>query len=128
MKSVAVAFLLVGGLVLGTAPSSFAGGGGAEVIKNGRCSANSDWKIKLKKDDGKIEVEFEVDQNRAGDTWKVTLKHNDFRFFQGERVTNAPSGSFTVDKRVNDAAGDDVIVGRARNTRTDEVCRGRATI
>jgi hypothetical protein len=128
-KYISVVVLLVGGLLFGGAPTGFArGGGDPEVIRTGNCTGNSDWKVKLKKDDSKIEVEFEVDQNRNGDTWNVVLRHNGNRFFKDTRVTKAPSGSFTVQRRVNDAAGDDDVTARARNLRTDEVCRGRATI
>jgi hypothetical protein len=128
-KLIGMVVLLVGVLMLAGSPASYARGDGGEVRKTGSCSKNSDWKIKLKKDDGgKIEVEFEVDQNRNGDTWKVVLKHNGVRFFKDTRVTKAPSGSFTVQKLINNASGDDVVRARARNTRTDELCTGRATI
>jgi hypothetical protein len=88
---------------------------------------NSDWKLKLSPENGRIEVEFEVDSNRVGQTWNVSMRHNGVLFFQGARVTQAPSGSFTVRRVVNNLAGDDRIVGRAVNARTGEVCRGVAT-
>jgi hypothetical protein len=99
-----------------------------DVRRSGGCSGNSTWKVKLSKGDAGIETEFEVDQNKVGDKWNVVLKHNGVRYFKDTRTTKAPSGSFTVHKLVNDTAGDDVITARARNLRTDEVCRGRATI
>jgi hypothetical protein len=89
---------------------------------------SSTWKLKLKKDDGRIETEFEVDQNVVGETWRVTLKHNGNRFFRDRRTTKAPSGSFEVNKSVNDAAGKDTISARARNLSTDELCKAQASI
>lgn len=99
-----------------------------DVRKSGSCSSGSTWKLKLSKDDSRLETEFEVDQNKNGDTWKVSLKHEGVRYFKGERVTKAPSGSFEVSKRVDDAAGQDTIRAWAKNLRTDEVCRGVAKI
>ena len=43
---------------------------------------------------------------------------------QGTATTKAPSGSFEVRRVVVDAPGTDKLVFRARNPRTDEVCRG----
>ena len=108
-------------------PATVAAKGG-DVIRTGSCSAASDWKLKLSREDGRIEVEFEVDQNVNGQVWNVTLKHNGNRFFSGQRTTMAPSGSFEVNKLTNNAAGTDSFVGRAVNQTTGEVCRGTASL
>jgi hypothetical protein len=99
----------------------------SDVIKTGSCSGSSDWKLKVGLDDGRIDMEFEVDQNRVGKTWSVRLKDNGDVFWQGERVTQAPSGSFEVSKRTANRAGDDRIVARAVNVNSGEVCRGVIT-
>jgi hypothetical protein len=98
-----------------------------DVIRQGNCSAASDWKLKLSPEDGRIEVEFEVDSNRVGQTWNVTLKRDGNVFFRGQRVTKAPSGSFEVRRVISNSPGDDFVVGRAVNQATGEVCRGTAT-
>jgi hypothetical protein len=102
--------------------------GGVQVKKSGSCAAHSTWTLKLSKDDGRIETDFEVDQNRVGRNWRVTFKHNGHRFFRGIRTTKAPSGSFEVRKFANNAPGTDKIVARARNLRSGELCRGVARI
>lgn len=117
--------LLAAGM-LATAPATFAKG--TDVVRTGSCSAASDWKLKAKPDDGRLEVEFEVDQNRNGQVWNVTLKHNGSQFFSGQRTTMAPSGSFSVTRFTGNAAGTDTIVGRAVNPKTGEVCRGSLSI
>ena len=99
----------------------------ADVIREGNCSGASDWKLKLSPENGRIEVEFEVDQNRNGVTWNVRLKRNGNLFFAGQRTTQAPSGSFEVRRVTNNGAGSDVFVARAINPATGEVCRGTAT-
>jgi hypothetical protein len=109
------------------APATFAKGG-ADVIERGSCTGATDWKLKVSKDDGRIEVEFEVDQNRNGRTWDVALKQDGATFWSGMRTTRAPSGSFEVRKLATDRAGVHTFVGRAVNPATGEVCRGSARI
>jgi hypothetical protein len=108
--------------------AAHASGGGVDVRKSGTCSGHSTWKLKLSKDDGRIETDFEVDQNRVGRKWRVTLKRNGNRFFRGIRITQAPSGSFEVRRFTNNGAGTDKIVARARNLRSGELCKGVAKI
>ena len=99
-----------------------------EVVRVGNCSGSADWKLKLDFDDGRIETEFEVDQNRNGQRWRVVLKRDGYRFFRGIRTTRAPSGSFEVDRKVRNHAGRDRIVARAVNLRSGQVCRAAASI
>lgn len=98
-----------------------------DVIRRGECSGQSDWKLKLSEEDNGIEVEFEVDQNKVGDTWRVTLRHDGVKFFTGKRTTKAPSGSFEVRRVHDNEPGVDKFRARARNLSTDEVCVGRAS-
>jgi hypothetical protein len=95
-----------------------------DVVRTGDCSGQADWKLKGGMRDGRIEVEFQVDSNRAGQTWRVRLADNGTVFFRGTRVTQAPSGSFTVEKRTSNLAGTDRIVGFARNIASGQTCRG----
>jgi hypothetical protein len=101
---------------------------GREVLRTGSCAGATDWKLKAKHDDGRIETEFEVDQNRNGERWRVVLKRDGHRFFRGVRVTRGPSGSFEVERRPRNHAGPDRIAARAVNLRTGEICRGALTI
>ena len=79
-------------------------------------------------ENGKIEVEFEVDENKVGKTWRVKIKRDGEVLARGTRVTQAPSGSFEFRTVVSNRAGADTIVGRARNLASGRVCRGVATI
>ena len=108
------------------APSAAASG--IEVENQGSCTAASDWKLKAKTDDGRIEVEFEVDSNRAGQTWQVRLTDNGVQVFAGRRVTTAPSGSFSLERRIPNRPGPDVIRARAVHRPTGEVCTGTVTV
>ncbi len=99
----------------------------AAVIVTGQCSAASVAKLKLSPEAGRIQVEFEVDQNRNNRLWQVSLKQNGSRVWHGSRRTLAPSGSFTINRLLVNTAGRDRIVARATNVRTGEVCRLGAT-
>src|ERR1051325_4200862 len=88
--------------VWAAAPHAIAG---TEVRREGACSASSDWKLKVKPDNGRLELEFEVDSNVVGQTWNVKLFQNGDRIFRGTRTTQAPSGSFEVRRITDDTAG-----------------------
>lgn len=111
-------------LVLGVSSAAAKTG---DIIKTGQCSGASTWKLKLSPENGQIEVEFEVDQNVVGDSWRVVIKDNGVRVFSGRRTTQAPSGSFEVRKVIANRAGADNIAAKATNLRTAEVCSASAT-
>ena len=98
------------------------------VLKRGKCSVNSTWKLKAKNDDGRIETEFEVDQNRVGKRWRVTIFRNGSKVFSGIRTTRAPSGSFEARRLLAGTAGTDRIVAKARALDSGETCRGALSI
>jgi hypothetical protein len=98
------------------------------VIRTGSCSGSADWKLKVKPDNGGIEVEFEVDQNKNGKTWDVSLKQDGTSFWSGPRTTHAPSGSFSVSRLASNRAGVHKFTGRAVSRSTGQVCRGTASI
>lgn len=95
-----------------------------DVIRRGACSGASDWKLKASPENGRIEVEAEVDSNRVGQTWRWRLFHDGSLSARGTATTQAPSGEFEVRRLMVDAARTDRVGFRARNPRTDEVCRG----
>ncbi len=110
------------------AASASGGGGGGTVRSAGTCTAASTSKIKVKPRDGRLEVEFEVDQNRTGAKWKWKLKDNSDVVFDGTATTKPPSGSFSVERKINDSAGGDAVVGVARNPKSGERCVAKVTI
>jgi hypothetical protein len=99
-------------------------GGGDAVRTHGGCDGSPTWKLKAKPDDGRIEVEAEVDSNRAGQVWDWTLKHNGSISSRGHGTTAGASGSFSVQRRMTNLAGTDHFVFRAERRSTGQVCRG----
>lgn len=97
----------------------------ADVIRRGSCTGSTDWKLKASPEDGRIEVEGEIDSNRIGQVWRWRLVHNGSLTARGRKTTTAPSGSFEVRRVVVDLSGVDRLRFRAVNPRTDEVCVAR---
>jgi hypothetical protein len=120
--------LAVGTGALAVAGPVSASGGDRGVERQGACSAGAVWELKAKHDDGLIEVEFEVDSNRVGQLWRVRLVDNGVVVFRGTRRTVAPSGSFSVERRIADRAGTDTIRGVARHLATGQRCVGRVRL
>lgn len=112
------------------APAALAGGSGPSVVvvKAGTCSAHSTSKLKAKLDNGRIETDFEVDQNVVGRNWRVTLYQNGGSVFSGISTTVAPSGSFELRRFLVNAPGTDRIVALGRDLVTGETCIAGLTI
>lgn len=99
-----------------------------EVIRRGSCTGTADWKLKAKHRDGGIEVEFEIDSNRRGQTWRWTLRHNGSVSSRGTAVTQPPSGSFSRERRMVNFRGTDRIYLYARNINSGQSCSGQLSI
>jgi len=116
-------------LALALVPTTAAKNG--DVLVRGTCTKASTAKLKLSPEDGRIEVEFEVDQNRNGVRWTVSLRRvlssGSVVLATGTRITRAPSGSFEFRRVVADRSGRDRISARATSP-SGEVCRAAARI
>lgn len=121
-RSVVVGLALVGAVGAGTTSASARSGDDDRVIRTGACTAGADWKLKVKTDDGRLEVEGEIDSNVAGQRWRWTLRHNGSITERGTGTTGGRSGSFEVERKIVDLAGTDTVTFRA--TRDGQVCRG----
>jgi hypothetical protein len=121
----AVAVSLVALFVL--ALPAVASAGDRDVIREGRPAAGATGSSSSVREDGRIEVEFEVDQNVVGDEWRVRIRHEGEIAFRGTRTTRGASGSFGLRIVEPNNAGADGFRARARNLSTDEVCAGSAS-
>ena len=119
-----IATLAAGGAAASVAPTASAKGGPGGVRVNGACTKSASAKLKLGRDNGRVEVEFEVDQNRNGIPWKVTVRRNGSLVASTTATTHAPSGSFTVRRVLSGAQGTFVAVA----TRSGERCTAHAAI
>ena len=117
--------LLVAGAPL--ASSAVAKGGDDRVIRTGSCSGTADWKLKATSDNGRIEIEWEVDSNHAGQTWRVRVRDDGVLVVKTRATTGGASGSFSVQRSIANRAGGDSIVAHARDLSSGQLCVGRLT-
>ena len=125
MKTLALA--TAAALALTLAPSAPAQAGDRDRERAGSCSGSSDWKIKAGPDDGRMDLEAEIDSNRNGQTWRWTLKRDGRVADTGRSITRGPSGSFQVHRPTANPAGRDTFTFRAVHRATGEVCVARVT-
>ncbi len=116
-----IAATAMGAAILATGAAAKDG----DVLVAGTCTGPSAAKLKLSEEDGGIEVEFEVDQNRNGVRWTVTLFRNGTQVARRVRVTRGPSGSFEARFVTANRPGADRFLAKA--TRVGERCSARAS-
>jgi hypothetical protein len=121
-------FLSAAAVTAALAIPSAASASDDDIERVGQCSGGTTSKIKVKPDDGGLEVEFEVDQNKSGVKWKVKLKDNSDVVFKGSARTGGPSGSFSIERKIENKAGTDSITATAHNTQTGERCAAKVSI
>ena len=102
--------------------------GGSGVIQRGTCTDGSEWKLKAKHDNGRIEVEYEVDSNHVGQTWRVRIRDNGVLVAKTRATTAGRSGSFEVSRSIANRAGSDGLVARAHDLGSGQSCVGRLSI
>lgn len=93
----------------------------------GECTGDSTAKLKVKRDRGRLKTEFEVDQNSGGAVWAVKLSRNGTVVVDTTRTTRAPSGAFSIERRLANGAGPDTVSASATSP-TGEVCTATVTI
>ena len=108
-----------------TALAKHGGNDGKQV--SGNCTGSATSKLKVKPDNGRLETEFEVDQNRNGVRWTVTIRRNGKVAVNTSARTKAPSGSFSIERRLGNGAGTDRIAARAKSS-SGQVCRASLSI
>lgn len=108
-------------------PSAFAKGNHHRAVRvRGVCTQQSTSKLKLTREHRGIEVEFQVDQDRAGVPWKVTLRRNGGRVASFTATTRAPSGSFEIRRVIARQPNANRITATATRA-SGETCRAAST-
>ena len=97
-----------------------------DKLVRGTCTSGATSKLKLSEENGRIEVEFEVDQNRNGVRWNVVIVQNGKRIARMSRVTKGPSGSFEARVVAPNQPGTDKFTARATRA-SGAVCTARAS-
>jgi len=89
------------------------GDGGAEVRVRGTCGKGATTKLRLRARDGGIKVQFEVDHNRSGVSWRVVLIQDRRVVWRGRARTRGAGDAFEIERRLRDLPGADRVTGRA---------------
>ena len=88
------------------------GVGRAEVLVAGTCGQGASARLELRRDATGIEVRFEVDRRRGGETWRVVLVQEGQVAWRGRGPTGSPGGRLRVTRRIRDLGGADRITVR----------------
>jgi hypothetical protein len=125
MRTLLVLCTIAGLAILAAAPTASAD---RAPVRPGQCTGPSTSKIKAKLDNGRLETEFEVDQNRNGRRWSVVLRRNGRVAFRGIATTKSPLGSFELRRLLGNGPGVDRISATARALRGGEVCTASTSV
>ncbi len=109
-RIITLAVTLAGSITALTVAPLASAKGGDGIRVSGVCTQGSSAKLKLKHEDSGTEVEFEVDQNRNGVPWKVTVRRSGSLVASTTMTTKAPSGSFSFHRVISDTQGKIVAV------------------
>ena len=93
----------------------------------GTCTGSSTAKFEVKLRNGRLKAELEVDENVNGVTWDVELRQDGRLAVRTTKTTKAPSGSFSLERRLRNGAGRDTISAEATSP-SGEVCTASVTI
>jgi hypothetical protein len=100
--------------------------GADEARAKGTCGAGARMELRLEADDGRIEIEVDVDTRRGRAPWRVVLVHERRVAWKGA-VRTRSGGSFELRRRVTDLPGADTVSARAWGP-AGVTCRAAATL
>lgn len=92
-----------------------------DVIRRVSCSRTAEIKLKASPENGRIEVEAEIDEAVPGQQWAVVLKRNTATIFRGTRTVNR-LGNIEIRTLTSNGPGVETISASARNLTTRETC------
>lgn len=92
----------------------------AAVEKSKRCDG-AKMELSVEKDDGRWEVEADIDDARPGSKWRIVLKQEGKTFFNNVRRAD-DDGDISVDRDRPDTAGSDTFKLRVNRVGTSGGC------
>jgi len=92
----------------------------AAVDKSKRCDG-ARMELSVEKDDGRFEVEADIDDAAPGSKWRVVLKQDGSTFFKDVRRADT-EGDISVDRDRADTAGTDTFTLRVNRVGTSGGC------
>lgn len=111
--------LVLGGAVATAAPAA------ADIERHGRISGGGSYELSVDRERGGFEVDFELDDVRAGSRWVVRLLHDGNTFYRATRVARSDDGprdgELDVERWRNNTSGADVFQVKLRKVGTTKV-------
>ena len=101
--------------------------GADEVRVRGLCGGGTSSELRVERDDGELEVRFELDHDRAGVPWRVVLVHERRVVWRVDARRTRSNGELEVRRTLRDLPGTDTVSARAVGPR-GLVCRASATL
>jgi hypothetical protein len=117
----ALAIGAVATVVVVGAPLAFSAAASADTEKRGSCSSGARYDYEVEKDDGRFEVNFEVDSNRTNEQWRIQLWQDGKRYYSAVRTTDHEGEADAEQNRPN-TRGKDHFKARAVSLSSGEVC------
>ena len=97
-----------------------------ERSKQGTCRSGAVWDLDVERDDGMLEIDFDVDRARPVENFRVVVKVNRKRVWRANLRTDR-DGDVWFTRMVRDRRGPDRVTVRMVSSRGD-VCRARVRI
>jgi hypothetical protein len=88
--------------------------------KSKRCDG-ARMELSVEKDDGRFEVEADIDNANPGSRWRIVLKHDGKRYFRDVRRADG-EGDISIDRTRRNTAGEDVFRMRVNKVGTSGGC------
>jgi len=125
MKSLAAATVATGMLI---GSGMLAAPANAEINRSaqGTCKSGAIWDLDVERDDGMLEIDFDVDRARPVENYRVVVKVNRKRVWRASLRTDR-DGDVWFTRMVRDRRGPDRVSVRMVSPRGD-VCRAAVRI
>ncbi len=100
----------------------------AAAAQNQKSCAGALVKLQVERDDGRHEVEVDIDNGQRGERWRVRIFQNGNRFFNDVRTVRGDDNDIEIDRDRRNTAGRDTYKLRAKNLRTGGACTVRVSL
>jgi hypothetical protein len=102
-------------------------GGGGDVRVAGSCGRGATSSLRLRSDDGRLEMRFRVEQRRGRGLWRITVVHEQRISSRTTKRTTRSDRTFELRRRMADLPGSDTVAVHAWGPR-GLGCRATATL
>lgn len=119
-SSVLIAGTIATGLAIASLATAAAKDG--DIIKRGNCAGGVKTKLKASPENGRIEVEYELDNAAPNEAWRVIVKKNGRAILRATKRTNGV-GDLKVRKVTSNGNGNERIEASAKRVSGGGVCK-----